>query len=145
MRDFDMSMGNGAMGDEDDSKDTVWTDEDGKLHSFKIPDTSIYNTTGTIRFRNGSQMIVDNKTSGIFTVPESGTYEISGIGTLAPNYTITLPDGLTLDKEKIDGLLASFDSIKETSCNHSWKTYTGLNTMFDYCEVCDAKKNERKG
>lgn len=97
-------------------EDTVKTGEDGKLPEFTMEPLDIDTWADAL-------MRVDNKTSGRFT----------------------LPDGLILDKEKIDGLLASFDSIKQTSCSHSWKTYTGLNTMYEYCEVCDAKKNERKG
>jgi len=25
-------------------------------------------------------------------------------------------------------------------CDHSWKTYQGLNESFDFCEFCDVKK-----
>jgi hypothetical protein len=91
-----------------------------------MPDTSLYND---IRFRNGSQMIVDNKTMGFSEASKLLINEqlnkiySSAISYGGSDYPVPL----------------------ETSCSHSWKSYTGLNTMFEYCEVCDAKKNERKG
>lgn len=27
------------------------------------------------------------------------------------------------------------------SCNHAWKTYTGLREVFEYCQHCDRKKD----
>lgn len=27
-------------------------------------------------------------------------------------------------------------------CKHKWKQYTGLNEIFEFCEICDKKKNE---
>lgn len=27
------------------------------------------------------------------------------------------------------------------SCNHTWKTYTGLKEVFEYCQYCDRKKD----
>lgn len=28
------------------------------------------------------------------------------------------------------------------SCNHQWAIYTGLSEQFEYCTVCDTKKDE---
>lgn len=30
-----------------------------------------------------------------------------------------------------------------SDCKHQWKSYVGLNEAFDYCAICDVKKDDR--
>jgi hypothetical protein len=32
-------------------------------------------------------------------------------------------------------------AVFQSSCPHKWKTYTGFTRVYDYCELCDAKRN----
>ena len=64
-----------------------------------------------------------------------------------PNYQ-TLPNPNNVGTEEIDGFIqfhpvdpSQVISFAPTnSCDHQWKTYTGLNETFTYCTICDVKK-----
>ena len=30
-----------------------------------------------------------------------------------------------------------------SNCKHQWKSYVGLNEAFDYCAICDIKKDDK--
>lgn len=49
----------------------------------------------------------------------------------------------TSTDKKIKKLLDLLDKIEDEmqECNHKWKTYNGFTDKYDYCELCNVKKN----
>jgi hypothetical protein len=46
---------------------------------------------------------------------------------------------LTMDFDLPQGAANSIGSFNK--CNHQWKTYVGFTESYEYCELCNAKKD----
>lgn len=49
---------------------------------------------------------------------------------------IKLPSGVVIEHVVMRGL----DIPPVIKCEHKWKSYMGLNEQFEYCELCDEKR-----
>ena len=62
-------------------------------------------------------------------------------------FEMILPDGMGIDWDQLNTEVEKLqeESKNQTSCNHQWMPYYGLIEAFEFCKLCDEKRNLKDG
>lgn len=74
----------------------------------------------------------NSTTAPLYVIPSTWAQSINSM--YIPNYSkISIPPGAI-------GVDPGQTISPKSSCSHKWKSYTGLNEQFDFCETCNVKR-----